>query len=487
LLEGLEADGEGAAAWNAATIGHGLPWTPCGLVAYYYMASRDFEDIDAASTAGMHGLGFVGFAGLDAALTAGGYAAGDLTVSWGPQDLGGDVDGVDWMQAGGVETRYYTGGTFEIKLGGEALVGGAMPRSTMTIDYVDVNNCLDDAISAVTDPGTAVDQSAGSSAPVQAAAAAFLADLGGNEMSFQFTSLQPAIQVELSGGGRSGAFFTMPNASITVEPVAPEPSDACSCIIGVFEADSTHDWSLVWTGASSPAAGEAVLKVVATSVNPAETGSIVVNITDDTGAKSLAVLHPATGENVDYLPLDLTAGTPYAFTVMTTGNAHHYRIGSENPEVAVGQMGVSYLEGVTQDWGARGVAGETVQLEITTDSADMGTNQANLVVVTVFDELTTALVYGPETRSLTLDTPEVFTFPNGPADRTYGVRVESDGHFRMTKVGGDQYLYALPCPLEEPVPLPGLSQWGLIAMAVLMGVAFLYTVVRSRRRSRTPA
>ena len=70
------------------------------------------------------------------------------------------------MLNGSVETRYYTGGTFEIKLNGEALVGGPMPRSTLTIDYADVNNCFDDAISSVTDTAVPVDQSAGSSASV---------------------------------------------------------------------------------------------------------------------------------------------------------------------------------------------------------------------------------------------------------------------------------------------------------------------------------
>jgi hypothetical protein len=389
------------------------------------------------------------------------------------------------MLNGLVETRYYTGGTYEIKLSGEALVGGPMPRSTLPLDYIDVNNCLDDAISSVTDTAVPVDQSAGSSAPVQAAAAAFMADLGPGEIFFEFTSFQPAIQVEFSGGGRSGAFFVLPNSSIrVVAPAAPVPtSDDCSCIIGIFEADNTHDWSLVWTDVSSPASGEAVLKVAASGVNASETGSIVVNIVVDVGLKSITVVHPATGDTVDFLPLDLTAGVTYPFTVITTGDAHHYKLGSENPELAVGQMEVSYLEGLIQDWGARAAAGETVQLALTADTANMGADQATQVEVTVYDELTSALVYGPDLRTLTLDTPEVFTFPNGPTARSLGVRVDpGQGHFRMRKVGGDEYFYALPCPDLGPiVPVPGLSQWGLMAMAVLMAGAVLYALNRARR------
>ena len=104
--------------------------------------------------------------------------------------------------------------------------------------------------------------------------------------------------------------------------------------------------------------------------------------------------------------------------------------------------------------------------------------------VTVYDELTTALVYGPDLRTLSLDTSEVFTFPNGPTARSLGVRIDpGQGHFRMREVGGDEYFYALPCPEQggPVVPVPGLSQWGLIAMAAMMAGAVLYALTRAGR------
>ncbi len=264
------------------------------------------------------------------------------------------------------------------------------------------------------------------------------------------------------------------------------PSSEYSCIIGIFEATNTHDWSLVWTDlVHPPAAGEAVLKVAASSVSPSETGTIIVNISDDAGPKSIEVVYPATGDTVGSLALDLTAGTIYPFTVETTGDANHYKLGSENTELAVGQMEVSYLEGLVQTWGVRAEADETVHLEITTDTDSMNTPpQATWVKVTVYDMATSALVYGPELRSLTLDTPEVFAFLNGPSATKFRVRITpDDGHFRMRKVGGDENFYTQTCPDqgESIVLIPGLSQWGLIGMAVMMAGAVLFARTRSRR------
>ena len=56
-FQGLEADDEGNAAWNAdgsgpeaAKTGHAIGWTPCVAVAYHYGASRDHDDIDPGAT-----------------------------------------------------------------------------------------------------------------------------------------------------------------------------------------------------------------------------------------------------------------------------------------------------------------------------------------------------------------------------------------------------------------------------------------------------
>ena len=149
-------------------------------------------------------------------------------MSWGVQTLGDDLQGTDWMYDGAttVETRYYTGGTFILRLGGEDMLGGTMPRSVLTIAYNDLSasGCLDDDIASVSDATAAVDMSGGSSAGVQAAAAAFLSDLAGNGIRFQFDSFTlPAGQFNFAGSGRNGGFFEIQSGRIEVAELAVAP------------------------------------------------------------------------------------------------------------------------------------------------------------------------------------------------------------------------------------------------------------------------
>ena len=130
-------------------------------------------------------------------------------------------------------------------------------------------------------------------------------------------------------------------------------------------------------------------------------------------------------------------------------------------------------------------ADETVTLQIATESA-APVNQATTVELTVVDPGTGAVVYGPDSRALSLDTPEVFTFANGPADRYLVVKLDQvDGHIHMTKTVGDPFFSVLPCPLKEgpgPELLPSLSAWGAVAMAAAL--AFMYAWLRRRRVAR---
>jgi uncharacterized repeat protein (TIGR01451 family) len=112
------------------------------------------------------------------------------------------------------ETRYYTGGSYTVKLGGATMVGGTLPRTTNVIDYNDVNNCLDDQISGFTDSDRPLDKSAGAAAAVQTAAQAFLQDLGNNGTKLVFDSFQPAGSFDFSGSGRSGGFFEIQTGSL---------------------------------------------------------------------------------------------------------------------------------------------------------------------------------------------------------------------------------------------------------------------------------
>ena len=502
---GLEADQEGSAAWNAsgtgpepAKTGHPTSWTTCLLVAYYYLASRDYSDIDPTSVAGLYGLSpFVpagSFPLLASALADNGLDGSDLMMSFGLQTLGGDQEGQNWTYDGAtrIETRYYTGGEFTLKLQvqdgqpPEDMVGGAMPRTTLTLEYNELNappleNCLDDQISGVTDAGIPGNRSAGSSPKTQAVAAAFIADLAGDGIRFFFDSLQPIGQEQFTGNGRTGAFFEAQVGRIEVA-AAPASEEYTSCIIGIFEADVTHNWKLEWTAGSLPTGDPVRLRIVASSVNAAESGAIGVSITDNSGPMSVEVVHPATGDAEDYLELDITPGLEYPFNVQITGNAQHYALGASHEDLSISQTVLRYLEGVTQHWSIMAAAEETVTLLITPESDNLGANQATTLEVTVVDEATGAIVFGPETRSLSEDVTEEITFANGSTARKLVVMLDHvDGYFYMTKFGGDTDFYVLPCPAQEepvPTPVPSLGAWGMIATAGALALAYIW----SRRR-----
>ncbi|MHB8764580.1 MAG: thrombospondin type 3 repeat-containing protein, partial [Deferrisomatales bacterium] len=227
-LLGLEADGLGVAAWvtdgsgaEPAKMGHPLPWVAAcapNAVAYYYLASRDLV-AGVSAGAGRGADPIDGFPAFTAELVRGGFQASDLTASFGVMTLGDDLQGVDWSYVAPLETRYYRGGTFTLRLGGEDLVTGVMPDFTLWIDYGDPNNCQDDRIWGESGyAGVVEDASAGSGPAVQAAASALLSDLGARGLRYVFDSLQPAIETQFQGGGRFGAYFEMQQGQIELGP-----------------------------------------------------------------------------------------------------------------------------------------------------------------------------------------------------------------------------------------------------------------------------
>ena len=489
---GLEIDNEGAAGWvvpgagpEPTAVGHDTTWTSCSEVALYYMASRDF--VDGSSVAGLHAIQpLLGFPTLTTTLADNGYAVTDLTASWGVQDLGADLEGQDWYYdtPTAMEKRYYSGGNFAIRVGGEDIVGGSMPRMTIWIDYNDTENCVDDAIWGNTEYSDPIDLSGGSSPAAQNVAAAFLSDVGDDGIRFVFNSLQPATGVaQFSSNGRNGAYFEAQDSRIE----AGSPQECVSCMVGVVDATTTHHWILRWNTTTPPTPDEARMKVVATTVNPVESGSILVQITDDSGPTSTDVIHPpANGDSWKYLSLDITPGTDYPFTVNRTGVARHYKLGSLSPNLDIGTLGVDYLEQGLQLWAVNADSEAPVHLEVITDTgASVG--QATQVDIRVTDLHTGALVYESTSVPIILDTPAVFEFMNSGPARRLAVDVDANGHFRMAKLGGDQHFYILPCPEQEGPdkhPLPGLSVWGLMAMAGAIAILLVWMRIHAHRRQR---
>ncbi len=233
---GEEKDTLGIAAWHAdgngneaRKIGHHLPQPPASIDhAYYYLASRDYSDIDMNATAGLKGNGdIVNWPNLTQALTDNGKTVDDLEISFGMMSLGDDQRAVDWQLTNDQEWRRYTGGTFSITLNGESMIGGTMPALDLYIDY-EVFEGRVDIINGESSYATAEDQSEISSAEAQAIAAAFINDCNGEDIKFMFASIQAALQMEFAGNGRFGGYFDVKQGYIL---------KGCPCALNVDAGD----------------------------------------------------------------------------------------------------------------------------------------------------------------------------------------------------------------------------------------------------------
>ena len=467
-LEGLAASNGGQALWNTgpdavepAQLGHPTPWTTCSTSAPYYLATRDYSDVDPTSTAGVRGLpSIAGLPGLVDALTTNGFSVTEITAGWTVQTLGDDVEGTDWVfdEATGVETRFYQGGSFGIRLNGEDLVGGSMAQTTLRIDYKDLANCSDDELSLQTDTVLPKNRSASSAQAAQAIATELLDDLAGHGLNFVFESVNATAET-IAARGRTGGFFDATSGRAEVDAV-------CSCPIGISDADDTHDWTVFWPEATLPENGPVRIKVVAeTLASTQETdpppGVVTLTVFDEsapTVGTIFDVSFPsAKGANEGFLELNIQPQTQYTFTVRHTGAGRHYRLGASHAPLRLGQADQPYLPARSQDWAIETAAGETVTLELATDTNAEGSTQATFALVTIYDIENYDRVDGPTRLTFTPDSAQVVSFVNTGTDRRLMVQVEPDGEFRMKKVGGDERLYSLACPLRDGPTIPILT------------------------------
>ncbi|MBM3934233.1 MAG: CHRD domain-containing protein [SAR202 cluster bacterium] len=233
-----------------------------------------------------------------------------------------------------------------------------------------------------------------------------------------------------------------------------QPED-CSCVIGIFEGDQTHDWKLAWTEPTAPTA-PVDFRVVASSVNASETGSITVTVVDEAGTQTITVNHPATGDAEGWLHLSLLPHKLYDVTVSFSGTARHYKLGKDNPHLSIGfNSDPRYLEDTDQYWAIRTATGEDVWIELETDPAGVGVPpQSTSATIEIFSASTMATIIGPTTVSLTPGTPTPVGFL-GATDDSYVIKITGlNGHFRLRKTSGatdmDKILWMLPCPEGGP-------------------------------------
>lgn len=298
-FKGLENNNQGIIAWNADTdqyepakMGHLLPQPPASIqVAYYYLASRDYSDIDPLSSSGLSGSAAAhNWPALSQALVDNGKSTEDLEISFGYTSLGNDISGVDWSLIGTLEMREYTGGTFTIKLNGEEMITGMMPQIHLNLDYY-AHLGGTDKIYGDTEYAVPVNTSAGSGAIAQAIAAAFMEDCEHFDIKFIFASMQSANQFQFYVNDRWGGFFEVAQGFLIKEGPCTIEVEACDdLVLDAMETDTLSatvmNYSDTVSYAWSPAAGLDDSTLARPEVQIAISTEYILTVTDARGCTS---------------------------------------------------------------------------------------------------------------------------------------------------------------------------------------------------------
>lgn len=218
-FQGTDQDGMGIAGWNSVNvsspdpiaIGHPIPGTELADTAYYYLASRDWVEEDNFAPAMTGNDSISNWPNLSEALNQYGFSVNNLSISFGLMTLGDDIQDADWSMVGLHEYRTYTGGTYYIKLNGEHMITGEMPRLDIHIAY-NSEHGFPDEIVGKTNFARPINDSNESSDSIQAIADAFLTDCENAEIKLIFGSITPAIQTEFHNSGRIGGIFDVDQA-----------------------------------------------------------------------------------------------------------------------------------------------------------------------------------------------------------------------------------------------------------------------------------
>jgi len=225
-VQGLVSDNEGAASWNADGSGP-EPYGVGHSTFTYYIASRDY--VNPAAAAGAHvtsiGTDFPLFA---QALTDNGFTPGQVIVKLGLASLGNDLEGEDWFTFGNEHHLNFYPTNSLMTLNGEPMISGI--TNYMMFNYGVSTGWIWQMESNFFVPA---DASGNSSAAVKAVAAAFLLDVAGHELRFNFQSLGST--VPFTGNGRTGSYR---NISGNIEKGLPE--------IPMLGLRSDHEGGAAW-------------------------------------------------------------------------------------------------------------------------------------------------------------------------------------------------------------------------------------------------
>lgn len=204
-LQGLNADHEGFAGWDAD--GTGLePYGNGHLTQLYYGASLDYDNIDPdpAACLGHFLEGSTGFSNTKLQLQYRGFEIGDLKMKLGLESLGPDVQGKDWGYQNGYHwCNYYNNGGI-IELNGEPIL--AMMQDT---------NRLLATVSHWTNAssiGKVYNISQNASPEAQFVAQSFQKDVGSHYLKTIGSNIQ--YHSIFNGNGRDGALYELEEAAL---------------------------------------------------------------------------------------------------------------------------------------------------------------------------------------------------------------------------------------------------------------------------------
>jgi hypothetical protein len=211
-FEGLYSQGEGGVGWNAdgtgpepAATGHQVPFTGFGNQ-FYYAATIDYITGNA-DDAGFHlQSGMTGFPEFEAALASYGYTPEQVKVKNGLFSVGDDIEGIDWLVIDNMHYSNYYGISYIFELDGEIMLTGSIAYINYSISNSGSEWFGECAYSKP------ADASGLSSVGVQNVAAAFLADLQGDEIRLTY-NLNYAGNLPYTNG-RTGAYYNVINGTM---------------------------------------------------------------------------------------------------------------------------------------------------------------------------------------------------------------------------------------------------------------------------------
>ena len=203
-FQGLAADHQGFAGWDADGTGP-EPKGDGHDSQKFYIASRDYDDIDPDPNAGFAHMidnGIEGFQNFALQLVYRGLILEQVKIKMGLRDLGEDIEGEDWSYNYPIHAVNYYHSDITAEINGEKVFGFVCDTAK---SYQNSNNPALGwwGTSAIT---SVYDASGNSSADIQAVAASFFKDMEQRQIQ-TVTTLMTYANETFSGNGRLGGGF----------------------------------------------------------------------------------------------------------------------------------------------------------------------------------------------------------------------------------------------------------------------------------------